>query len=843
MATRHGTISEFDNSDEDWTSYTERLEQYYAANDIDSAEKQRAILLSCCGPQTYQLVKNLLAPEKPLNKTYAEIVQLVGTHLNPKPSIIVQRYIFHSRSRRDSEPVATYVAELKRLSEHCGFGETLQDMLRDRLVCGINDAGIQRRLLSKSELTYKKAFDMALGVESAERNAKDLQSQKGESVHIIEVPVKPRAQARREGNQESSNNESVFALNTSTSSRPHTALRSHGGVCYRCGGRHQSKDCSFKEATCYNCQKRGHVAKVCRSKPGSDSIGRRHIHHLDQDDGNSDHEPEYSLYNITDSVAAPLKVKVFVCGTEISMEIDTGATKSIMSKGTFYRIWPSSNAPPLKTTATRLRTYTGETIKVIGEVNVEVTLDGQQEKLSLLIVDGDGPSLLGRDWLRKLRVNWCQLNQIRHTEELQRILDNHNSVFKEDLGNISGIRASIPVDPMASPRFFRARTVPFALREKVEQEIIRLQELGVIEPVRFADWAAPVVPLVKSDGGVHLCGDYKVTINQASKLDKYPLPRIDDLLASLAGGKLFSKLDLAQAYLQILLEDDSKKYTTINTHKGLYQYNRLPFGVSSAPAIFQRTIENILQGIPNVVVYIDDILITGKTESEHLRNLDEVLKRLESSGFRLKHSKCEFLLPSVGYLGHTITSDGLRPCEAKVHAIRGAPRPVDVNQLRSFLGLMNYYEKFLPNLSSILSPLYLLLQKCSSWIWGREQENAFKLAKDLLVSNKLLVHFDPDKELILSCDASPYGVGAVLSHRMPDGSDKPVYYASRSLSSAEKGYSQLDKEGLAIVFAVKKFHLFLYGHSFLINSDHKPLQYILSHDKPVPTLASARLQR
>ena len=153
-------------------------------------------------------------------------------------------------------------------------------MLRDRLVCGINDAGIQRRLLSESELTYKKAFHMPLGVESAERNAKDLQSQKGESVHIIEVPVKPRAQARREGKQESSNNESVFALNTSTSSRPHIVLRSHGGVCYRCGGRYQSKDCSFKEATCYNCQ-RGHVAKVCPSKPGSDSIGRRHIHHLD----------------------------------------------------------------------------------------------------------------------------------------------------------------------------------------------------------------------------------------------------------------------------------------------------------------------------------------------------------------------------------------------------------------------------------------------------------------------------------------------------------------------------------------------------------------------------------
>ena len=131
MATLHGTISGFDNSDEDWRSYTERLEHYFVANEIDSAEKRKAILLSCCGPQTYQLVKNLLALEKPSDKTYTEIVGLVGGHLNPKPSIIVQRFIFHSRGRRESESVATYVAELRRLSEHCGFGETLQDMLRD----------------------------------------------------------------------------------------------------------------------------------------------------------------------------------------------------------------------------------------------------------------------------------------------------------------------------------------------------------------------------------------------------------------------------------------------------------------------------------------------------------------------------------------------------------------------------------------------------------------------------------------------------------------------------------------------------------------------------------------
>ena len=242
----------------------------------------------------------------------------------------------------------------------------------------------------------------------------------------------------------------------------------------------------------------------------------------------------------------------------------------------------------------------------------------------------------------------------------------------------------------------------------------------------------------------------------------------------------------------------------------------MPFGIASAPGIFQRTIKSILQGIPKACVYLDDILVTGRTEDEHLKNLREVLERLETSGFRLKRVKCCFFIKSVDYLGHTITPDGLSPNEKKVQAIRDAPRPVDISQLRSFLGLVNYDGKFLPNIAS-----------------------TFERAKILLTSSLLLVHFDPDKELLVSCDVSPYGLGAVLLHRMEDGSSKPIYYASRTVSTLERGYSQLDKEGLAIIFAVKKFYT-LYGRHFTINSDHKPLQYILGHGKPV---ASARLQR
>lgn len=224
-----------------------------------------------------------------------------------------------------------------------------------------------------------------------------------------------------------------------------------------------------------------------------------------------------------------------------------------------------------------------------------------------------------------------------------------------------------------------------------------------------------------------------MTVNGAAKLDKYPLPSIEELFTSLAGGKAFTKLDLSHAYLQVPLEEKSQHYVAINTHKGLFVYKRLPFGLASAPFIFQRAMESLLQGIPSVCVYIDDILITGTSEQEHFDNLAQVLQKLEAAGIRLKKEKCALMLPSISYLGHVITAEGLHTAENKVKAVEEAPESHDVSELRSFLGMVNYYAKFLPNLATVLSPLYLLLQQTATWRWGPEQRKAFCDVKDLLV--------------------------------------------------------------------------------------------------------------
>ena len=339
-----------------------------------------------------------------------------------------------------------------------------------------------------------------------------------------------------------------------------------------------------------------------------------------------------------------------------------------------------------------------------------------------------------------------------------------------------------------------------------------------------------------------LCGDYKVTVNPVLDVNQYPLPRPNDLFATLAGGKHFSTLDLSHAYNQLQLDKDSRKYLTINTHHGLYRYTRLPFGVGSAPALFQKFMDLILQGLEGVICYLD-ILVSGQTEAEHLDNLRKVFQRLQDHGVRIKRDKCTFLKPSVQYLGHRIDAQGLHATDDKIKALTEAPTPKNLQELRSFLGLLNYYGRFISNLSSLLHPLNTLLQKDTPWEWTKECDSAFKAAKAKIVDSNVLVHYDPNLPIRLAGDASAYGIGAVISHLMEDGTEHPIAFASRTLLPNEKNYSQVEKEALSLIFGIRKFHTYLYGRKFTLVTDHKPLTTIFGEKKGIPPMAAARLQR
>ena len=387
-----------------------------------------------------------------------------------------------------------------------------------------------------------------------------------------------------------------------------------------------------------------------------------------------------------------------------------------------------------------------------------------------------------------------------------------------------------------------ASPVPFAIRDAVGQELDRLEKQGILQRVDHREWAAPIVAVPKKDGRFRLCGDYKVTISQVLKVDQYPLPNPEELFATLANGTLFSKLDLSQAYLQVQLDKSSTPFVTINTHQGLYQPMRHSFGVASAPAMFQKLMNTVLKGIPGVICYIDNILVTRTTQSDHLQNLEVVLERRERHGFRRKKEKCTFLAESVLYLGHQMDHEGTIALPNKGESIVNAPAPTSVHQLRSFLGLFNYYGKLIRNLSSIIHPLNTLLQANHTWKWTQECAESFQKAKDQLTSAKVLVHYNSILPIIMAADASAYGIGAVLSHVFPDGSEKPIVFASCTLTQSERNYAQLEREELSLNFGVKKFHRYLHGRKFKLVTDHKPLTAILEPKKGIPSLAAARLQ-
>ena len=280
----------------------------------------------------------------------------------------------------------------------------------------------------------------------------------------------------------------------------------------------------------------------------------------------------------------------------------------------------------------------------------------------------------------------------------------------------------------------------------------------------------------------------------------------------------------------------------LNTHKGLYRPLRLWYGVNAAPAILQRFMERILNGIPGVAVLLDDIKIASKSKIEHIKILELVLKILNDYNVKINLQKCEFFKDQIKYCGHIINKDGIHKDPTKMEAVKKMPKPTNVSELKSFIGMINYYARFIKNLSLILEPLNALLQKNNRFIWPKQCNEAFERAKCEFARDNCMVHFDPKGTLVLACDASLYGGAAVLSHRYKNNTEKPIIFISHSLNKKQRKYTQIDKEAFAIVFAIKRLYQYLYGNFFILITDNKPLVHIFGENKSLPVHSAMRMQ-
>lgn len=817
----------FDAQKDNWENYREQLFfALEAAGSLESVQK-RALFLSQCGKETFSLIVSLLSPRKPSEVSFEEIVQLLNKFFVPTPHPILETEKFYARKQKPGEQITTFLASLHEISSKCKF-EDISRRILEQLILGVSEESLKKELLriKLEELTYERVVQQALNFES-------IHSSKCMGNAVMSQD-NSRSNARNE-------NEPMDVNVISTKTCPH------------CAKRHGNSKCRFLNAICYKCNKKGHIKAACVTGRPTTQVDRNRK-------GGSSKALEYLLEEPIEEEcigingvacsavhcntirSKPYMVDVTVNGVQIEMEVDSGSAHSILPYGVYLR-HKDKFSEQLKPCKSNLVTWTNDKLNVKGEIIVAVEFNEKKANLPLLVSYGRGPALLGRTWFEDLGISLQGINTISAKDIVTVINENFPQLFDNKMDKYSGPAVHIDIKPEVHPVFQRVRPVPFPLRTKVADELKRMIKDGIITPVKHSYWATPLRIVPKADGTLRLCGDYRSTVNRSCIADSYPLPTANEAFFQLSGGKCFTKIDLKHAYNQLKVDEGTAELLTLNTPLGLMRMNRLAYGVNAATAIFQRLMNSLLAGIDGVACLLDDIVISGLNREEHDQRVLNVLQRLSEVGLRLNIKKCVFAVNRVCFLGYEIDSEGIHPSKEKIQEIKEKPIPRNKTELKAFLGLYNFYERFVINKASIMQPLYKLLKDRIKWYWGKHQQEAFEKAKLQLTSDLTLVHYNLERELIMLCDSSDYGLGAMLVHKMQDGTERPVIMGSRTLQDHERRYAQIDKEALAIMFGLKKFRQYLLGRKFSICTDHKPLLGIFGREKPIPDLVSARMLR
>lgn len=784
-----------------FAQYVEQLEYVFLNNNVPE-EKYKTSFLAVCGVTVFSEIKKLFPGQDVKNLSYTQITEALQKRFDKVDSEVIHSYKFWRRRQGKYEKSEDFVIAVKVLAEQCGFGTFKDRAIRDLLVIGVHNCDLQKRLCDEDELTAARAEKIILNHEISSNRTSVLKSDDERNNSIIarlgQKEVRSRSRHRYRGRSRSGNR----SLNRSVSFSPRKKQDR-----YSDWKRKDEKSVYF----CSYCKRKGHTRKFCYSlndkekyqadikfldlpKPSTSGNSSGNFKRPIQPDDDDDDMPCMMISSVN-RINEACYVDVLVEKTKLSMEVDCGSAETVISEKLYLRSFRNIKLLPC---TKKLAVINGNKLKVLGKMDASAQIGEKRQRLQLVIIrcENDFVPLLGRTWLDYFYADWRSVfakpvtgdesvHMLKEESFVDELKSKFSKVFDGDFSiPIAGYEGDLVLKE-DKPIFKKAYQVPLRLRPKVIEHLETLERDGVITPVETSEWASPVVIVFKKDQSIRLVIDCKVSINKVIIPNTYPLPVAQDLFASLSGSKVFCSLDLAGAYTQLLLSENSKKFMVINTIKGLYVYNRLPQGASSSASIFQKVMDQVLHGLEFVTCYLDDVLIAGKNFEDCKEKLCAVLERLERANIKVNLNKCKFFVTELPYLGHILTEKGLLPCPNKIETIREAKAPKNVSELKAFLGLLNYYSKFIPNLSSRLRCLYDLLKKNVKFIWTTECENVFKDCKSFLLRPCLLEYFDPLKPLVVTTDASSYGLGGVLSHVI-DGEERPICFTSFSLNDAQK---------------------------------------------------------
>ncbi len=822
------------NVDGNWWSFKQQFELYMAAIGLDSKPDARkiALLLTVAGPRAIEVFNTFEFAAPGDEGKYDKVIEKFQAHCSPRKNTVYERYMFRSRMQQPDETFDCFVTDLKLKAQSCDFGDLKDSMIRDQIVYGIYDKRTRERLLRDAQLTLEEAERQCHASELAQHHAKTFSEtgitagHDGAKVAVVKNKMKGNTAQRK------STEDATYS-------------------CKRCGGRHEPRQCPAYGKKCSKCNGKNHFAKQCLSKSKPKSV--RLVEETDLSEtffvgmvscDNSQTEQEDTEENVGCSENGDTwLVSLQINGAIVALRIDTGAQANLIS---MTDINAMKEKPKIIKKRVPLKDYNGKDIESKGQCRLKVTVKNKTYNVLFSVVPEGRESLLGGFALNTLNlvrrvyhINCSEAISV-HSGTVDSIVQRYDDVFK-GLGCLP-YTYKIQLKDDAKPVIHAPRRVPAPLQERLKKELDRMSQLQVVTKVEEpTEWVNSMVCMDKKNKNkeLRICMD-PGDLNKNIKREHYQIPKREETASEMAGARYFSKLDAAQGFWQIKLDEESSKYCTFNTPYGRYRFLRMPFGIISASEIFHRAMDNMLEGLEGVRCYVDDVVVWGSTLQEHNERLTKVLHRVRENGLKLNCAKCQFGVHEITFLGDRMSARGIEPDERKIKAILGMPHPTDKKGVLRVMGMINFIGKFIPNLSVRTSALRELLHDSTEFVWTERNEREWTALKTTLTTVPVLAYYDPTKRLKISTDASKDGLGAVLLQAEGD-SWKPVAYASRSMTKTEIRYAQIEKECLGLTYGLEIFHCYVYGlPTFTVETDHRPLVSII---KKSLNEMSPRIQR